>query len=182
MPTLGVNIAIFQDDKVLLTQRSDFEVWCLPGGEVDPGESLAQAARREAREETGLEVELTRLVGVYSRPGWLNGGMHVVLFAGRVVGGTLVAQESEVLHIDYFRLEELPDALVFGHRQRILDAMQGVGGSAAWVQAAEWPFPPSLTRQELYDRQARSGLSKREFYQQFVGRPVPNGEVRELDG
>ena len=65
MPTLGVNIAIIPDDKILLTERTDFEVWCLPGGEVEPGESLAQAALRETREETGLEVELTRLVGVY---------------------------------------------------------------------------------------------------------------------
>ena len=44
MPILGVNVAIFQEGKVLLTKRVDFEVWCLPGGEVDEGESLAQAA------------------------------------------------------------------------------------------------------------------------------------------
>ncbi len=180
MPTLGVNIAIIQDGQILLTERSDFEVWCLPGGEVDPGESLAQAARREAREETGLEVELTRLVGVYSRPAWLNGGMHVVLFAAQVIGGSLAVQESEVLRAGYFRLGELPEALLFGHRQRVLDAMNGVGGGAAWVQEAEWPFPPGLSRQELYDLQARSGLSKREFYRQFVGRPVPDGEKREV--
>ena len=42
MPILGVNIAIIQDGKVLLTKRRDFEVWCLPGGEVDAGETLAQ--------------------------------------------------------------------------------------------------------------------------------------------
>jgi ADP-ribose pyrophosphatase YjhB (NUDIX family) len=181
MPTLGVNIAILNDkEQILLTERSDFEVWCLPGGEVDPGESLAQAARREAREETGLEVELTRLVGVYSRPGWLNGGMHVVLFAARPVGGALKVQESEVLRAGYFRLSEIPAALVFGHRQRIEDAFAGEGGGPAWLQDGDWPFEAGLTRQELYERQARSGLSKREFYQRYVGRTGPGGEVREV--
>ena len=42
---LGVNIAIFQDRKILLTKREDFEVWCLPGGAVDEGETIAQAAK-----------------------------------------------------------------------------------------------------------------------------------------
>jgi ADP-ribose pyrophosphatase YjhB (NUDIX family) len=54
MPSLGVNIAVIQDGQILLTQREDFEVWCLPGGEVDACESIAQAAVREALEETGL--------------------------------------------------------------------------------------------------------------------------------
>jgi ADP-ribose pyrophosphatase YjhB (NUDIX family) len=60
MINLGVNVAVIEDGRVLLTQREDFPVWCLPGGGVDPGESLAQAAVREVREETGLEVELER--------------------------------------------------------------------------------------------------------------------------
>lgn len=87
MTPLGVNISIIQNGKILLTKREDFEVWCLPGGAVDEGESLAQAAIREAREETGLEVELTRLVGVYSRPSWNGPGMHIVSFVARPVGG-----------------------------------------------------------------------------------------------
>lgn len=82
MPVLGVNVAIIQDGKVLLTRRRDFEVWCLPGGEVDSGETLAQAAIREAREEVGLEVHLEQLVGVHTRPQWLSCGSHVVVFAG----------------------------------------------------------------------------------------------------
>ncbi len=83
MPTLGVNVAIFQDSEVLLIQRSDLPVWALPGGGVDNGESVAQAATREALEETGLEVALTRLVGICSRPDWRRGGDRVSLWCQR---------------------------------------------------------------------------------------------------
>jgi hypothetical protein len=61
-PAVGATVAILRDGKLLLTRREDFEVWCLPGGCVDEDESLADAARREAEEETGLKVRLTRLV------------------------------------------------------------------------------------------------------------------------
>ncbi|PJF32668.1 MAG: NUDIX hydrolase, partial [Phototrophicales bacterium] len=53
MTMIGANIAIIRDNKILLTKREDFEVWCLPGGQAEAGESLAQTALREAREETG---------------------------------------------------------------------------------------------------------------------------------
>jgi ADP-ribose pyrophosphatase YjhB (NUDIX family) len=57
VPIIGVNIAIFQDNRLLLTQREDFEVWRLLGGVIEPGETLAAAAMRDAKEEIGLDVE-----------------------------------------------------------------------------------------------------------------------------
>ena len=63
MSIVSVNIAVLQDGKILLTQREYFETWVLPSGRVEEGESLAQAAIREAKEETGIDVELNRLVG-----------------------------------------------------------------------------------------------------------------------
>src|SRR5919202_1058485 len=98
MPELAVNIAIMHAGRILLTQREDFEVWCLPGGAVDDGESVADAAVREALEETGLHVELTRLVGIYSRrKGWRS--THLVLFAAHPAGGILHPDPHEVVEV-----------------------------------------------------------------------------------
>jgi hypothetical protein len=49
MPGIAVNVAVIQEGKVLLTKREDFEVWCLPSGGVEDGESLAEAALRETK-------------------------------------------------------------------------------------------------------------------------------------
>jgi 8-oxo-dGTP diphosphatase len=163
---LGVTVAIVDGDQVLLTKREDFEVWCLPGGAVDDGESIAAAAIREAREETGLEVELTRLVGIYSRPkGWHS--THLMLFAARSVGGALRPDPREVVEVGYFSLAELPAPLLMGHRQQILDALGGAGG-VVWLHEVEWPFAPNMTRQELYALRDRSGLSRQEFYRRHL--------------
>lgn len=170
MPSLGVNIAILESGKVLLTKREDFEVWCLPGGAVDDGESLADAALREAREETGLAVELKRLVGIYSRPNWHDEGSHIAVFAAAVVGGTLRLQPSEVLEARYFDSDELSDQVIlFGQKQRILDALNDVTG-AVWTQYTAWPFPIEMTRKELYQMRDQSGLSRLDFYLKHFGR------------
>jgi ADP-ribose pyrophosphatase YjhB (NUDIX family) len=179
MPGLGVNTAIVRDNRILLTLRPDFEVWCLPGGSVEADESLAQAAMRETREELGFDVRLTRLVGLYSRNGWLDHGLHVAVFAAEITGGELAIQEGEVLEARWFTREQLPEDMLLGHRQRALDALAGVSG-AAWYHDSEWSFAPSLTRGELYDWCARSGLPKAEFYRRFVGKPGPGGSRREV--
>jgi ADP-ribose pyrophosphatase YjhB (NUDIX family) len=175
---VGVNVFVFEDEKILLTKRDDFEVWCLPGGHIDPGESVAQAAVREVFEETGLEVVLTRLVGVYSIPdakAWVN---LIILFAGEVVGGSLKRQEDEVLEMAYFGVNDIPSNLLWGHLQRIKDALSGIGGGVAWVQNV--PFDPVENRQELYDLSNDSGLSGLEFYAQNFGWETSNNDCLEV--
>lgn len=179
MPGLGVNAAIIRDDRILLTLRRDFEVWCLPGGSVEADESLAQAAIREAREEVGYEVRLTRLVGLYSRNGWITQGLHVAVFAAQIAGGELVIQEGEVLETRWFLSRELPQAMLFSHAQRALDALAGVSG-AVWYHDSEWDFPADLSREGLYEQCVRSSLSKAEFYLKFVGKPGAGGGRREV--
>src|SRR5512134_1602301 len=120
---LAVIVAVIDDGKVLLTKREDFEVWCLPGGGVEEGESLAEAGIRETKEETGLDVELTQLVGVYSRMGGGMHDVHAVLYAARPVGGALQTQPNETIEVAYFPFDQLPDELLFGHRKRIQDAI-----------------------------------------------------------
>ncbi len=182
MPTLGVEIAIIHAGQILLTQREDFEVWCLPGGNVDGGESVAQAAMREAREEAGLDVQLERLVGIYSIPRWSGGGSHVVVFAARPAGGSLKPQPSEVVAARYFDLDALPEPLFGWHRQRIRDALSGVGGSVAWSQAMVWPFEPDMARPALYARRDQSGLSRQEFFLQHFGQAGQADETLEVGG
>ena len=99
MPVININTAIIKDGKILLTKREDFEVWCIPGGAVDPGESVAQAAIREALEETGLHVEITRLVGIYSMPRWIAGGTHALLLPARPTSDKLIPDPNEVTDI-----------------------------------------------------------------------------------
>lgn len=174
---VGVNVAVLHHERILLTKRKDFEVWCLPGGHVDAGESVAHAAIRETIEETGVEVRLDRLVGIYSIPearSWVN---LVVLFTAKPIRGALEAQESEVLEIAYFHPDEIPNKLLWGHRQRIQDALNGYGGGRVWLQHV--PYDPGVDRQALYKLRDESGLAYQEFYAQHFGWVDPDGDRLE---
>ena len=74
---LPASFAVVRDDtgRVLLVQRADDELWELPGGRIEIGESASAAAVREVAEEAGVDIELTGLSGVYSEPG------HVLVYA-----------------------------------------------------------------------------------------------------
>jgi 8-oxo-dGTP pyrophosphatase MutT (NUDIX family) len=175
---LGVNVALLDGGKVLLGLREDFEVWCLPGGHVDAGESLAAAARRELLEETGLEARLHSLVGMYSRPGWIGGGFHVALFRGTATGGTLAAQPEEVLDLAWFDVDRLPPALMVGHERRIRDAAAGRHG-LVHSSAAFFPFASLAAAFAARDA---SGLSRSAFYAAHVAAPNREHEEAELAG
>ena len=121
--------------RILLGRRADSGEWGLPGGNVEIGESVAEAIRREVREETGLEVDVVRLVGVYSDPAWQvvrypdGRVVHYVtsLFECRAGGGAL-ATSAETLELGYFDPLALPADMVPQHRMRIADAVNGQGG------------------------------------------------------
>ena len=69
----SVNVAVTNDaGELLLIRRTDNGNWALPGGAVDLGESLAQAAVRETREESGIDCEITGLSGIYTDPGHVH--------------------------------------------------------------------------------------------------------------
>jgi 8-oxo-dGTP pyrophosphatase MutT (NUDIX family) len=90
--------ALVLDDqgRILMQRRADSGNWSLPGGVIELGETIGQAVVREVREETGLEIALTGLVGIYTDPAHViaydDGEVRqefVVLFSARVVGGQL---------------------------------------------------------------------------------------------
>lgn len=167
-PPLAVNVAVLDDEgRVLMTRREDFEVWCLPGGHLEEGESLGAAAIREVREETGLEVELDRLVGLYSRPAW--GSYHTLaVFTGHVVGGALAPDPHEVVETGFFPLDQPPQPLLWGQAERLADVATGVGGSVVRVLRGGPPDGWSTGRQELYERRDASGLSRADFYREHA--------------
>jgi 8-oxo-dGTP diphosphatase len=119
--------------RVLLIRRGDGRGWSLPGGMMEPGESIVECLVREVWEETGLEVEPLRLVGIYSDPAFMrfaygNGDrVHFMsaTFDCRVVGGSLNADGEESLEVVYFAPDALPEGLVCDHAQRIADAISG---------------------------------------------------------
>ena len=175
MPSLAAIIAVIDNGKVLLTKREDFEVWCLPGGGVEDGESVAEAAVREAQEETGVQVELTRLVGVYSRLGGMWSDVHAVLFAAKPVGGELKVQPGETVEVAYFRFDDIPDEVLFGHKKRILDAINDVRGIAV-RQELDLPGESKPTWKERYALRDESGLTRQQFYLERIAR----AQVREV--
>ena len=175
MANLAVNVAVMQEDNILVTKREDFEIWCLPSGGVEHGESLAQAAIRETKEETGLDVELTRLVGVYSRRGsWSLG--NIILFAAKPVGGEIRCQAGETIAVKWFAFDDLPSPLAVGQKRRIQDAVEGVSGAVV-LQDIKLPnLPFEIGREELYALRDRSGLSRQEFYLHMTD----GAEIKEM--
>ena len=123
-PKLMVDVVITSDNGVVLIRRGNdpFEgQWALPGGFVEVGETVEEAAAREAAEETGLAVEIARLVGVYSDPERDPRGHNVsVAFLVRVLSGDLAAatDASEVSVLDPSAVE-----LAFDHGRIIEDAL-----------------------------------------------------------
>ena len=127
----GVAAVIFQDERVLLQRRDDNRQWGLPGGSVEPGESVRTAVIREVREETGLDVEPLRLIGVYSDPAnhqivtYPDGNViHYVssVFECAVRGGTLTCCE-ESLELAFFPPDALPADTLPISRIRIVEAL-----------------------------------------------------------
>jgi ADP-ribose pyrophosphatase YjhB (NUDIX family) len=114
-PLIGVGAVIVKDDRVLLIRRGQAPLlgeWSLPGGVLECGETLREATVREAREETGLEVETVQMLGVYERIIPSADGRtryHYVLidFLCRPAGGDPKAG-SDAADVRWFTREELP--------------------------------------------------------------------------
>lgn len=103
--------------RILLVRRCDTGDWELPGGHVDPGESASDAAIRETAEESGMTVEITGLVGIYTDPGHVIADPHTgqvrqpfaVCFHARPLSGSPGGDQVETSDARWFTTGEIPD-------------------------------------------------------------------------
>lgn len=123
----GVTVVMLRGDTVLLVRRSDNGAWTPVTGIIDPGETVGSTARREALEETGVEVELERLVWVQTLPPneYPNGDRSQYIdhvFRARYVSGEAHVADDESTEVGWFPLDALPP-MAATHRDRIAAAL-----------------------------------------------------------
>ncbi len=137
--TIRIGVGVFVLDekgRILMEKRSDSSMWGLLGGRVEPGESVIQAAKREVAEESGFEIEVTRLVGVFSEPSerivtYPDNGDEVhlvdVILEARIVGGEMkISHESEELR--FFAKDSPPEEIALPAVAPIRTYLEGKTG------------------------------------------------------
>jgi ADP-ribose pyrophosphatase YjhB (NUDIX family) len=130
----SVNVAVRNEEgELLVIRRADNDNWALPGGAMDCGETISQAAVRETKEESGIDCELTELVGIYTNPRHVilytsNGEVRqecTLVFAARATGGhpTTSSESSEVRWINPVDVDQYK--MHTSMRQRVAHALEG---------------------------------------------------------
>lgn len=120
------------EGRILLQRRSDSGNWALPGGAMDIGETFAQSATREVKEETGFDVRIDRIIGIYSDPSHVfaydDGEVRQefsICLACTIVGGDLQVS-SESITVEFIPVEDLPNLRMHESiRIRIRDYLDG---------------------------------------------------------
>jgi len=120
---LGVRVMLIQNGQVLLVRHTYLPGWFLPGGGVNRGETLDEAARREAREEVGAEMGALKMVGAYTNFEGFKSD-HNILFL--CTDFDLRGQpDREIAEVRSFPLDNLPDNVWPGHRLRLEEYLAG---------------------------------------------------------
>ena len=127
-PLLTVDTVITQNNSVILIRRKNPPFkgsWALPGGFVEYGETVDSAAIRESKEETGLDIELDGMVGVYSDPQRdPRGHIISICFLGHKIGGRLVA-DTDAADVQSLKIDEISKIeLAFDHNKILEDAFK----------------------------------------------------------
>ena len=122
---IGVFAIIERDGRYLLAHRTDIDWWNLVGGGLEYDETIEQGLDREVREEIGAQIEIVRLVGVYSKP---RKREVVLSFLCQLTRDSPEPTTSdEVSEVRWFSPDALPDNFLPKHRQRLEDARGGRG-------------------------------------------------------
>jgi len=133
-PPLAADVIVEIGNQVVLIERKNFPFgWAIPGGFVDFGETVEQAAVREAREEISLEVELRALLGVYSRPDRDPRGQTVtIVYIGRAKGNPAASDDAQ--NAALFDPALPPSPLAFDHAEILADYLN-------FLRSGQYPTP-----------------------------------------
>jgi 8-oxo-dGTP pyrophosphatase MutT (NUDIX family) len=129
--------------RLLLLRRADNDLWTIPTGAIKKGETVAQCAVRECREETGLDVEVTGLVGVFSDPGHVIAYLHGkkvdevrqpinVCLRARVTGGRIAPDPREAADVTWVDPAELDSYRI--HPAILRRIRRGLAGGEPYVE------------------------------------------------
>lgn len=183
-PVPTVDVVVETSAGIVLVERANEPLgWALPGGFVDYGERLEDAARREVREETGLDVELTNLLGVYSDPS-RDPRQHTVttVYVGHAQGEPRGGDDAR--RAVAFQDTKLPSPLCFDHA-RILDDYRRF--RATGERPPPWPHAPGATRPLTAKERATLLEVARDALESAItgrpARPIPGeteGRLRDL--
>ncbi len=120
-PKVGVGVLVVKEGQILLVRRKmapEIGKWSVPAGYLDHGEEPQATAVREAYEETGLHVEIERLIAVYHNPPAKGGASIFILYQAKMVGGHLQAGD-DADKVAFFKVTELPE-LAFSSTQAVI--------------------------------------------------------------
>jgi len=133
-PPVAADAIIEIGDQIVLIERKNFPLgWAIPGGFVDLGETVEQAAIREALEETSVKVTLRALLGIYSRPGRDPRGQTITaVYIARGSGTPVAADDAK--GVGLFDPRNAPSPLAFDHAEILSDYVQ-------FIDSGELPAP-----------------------------------------
>lgn len=131
-PTVGVAAILIEDDRLLLVRRSGSYSgkWCIPCGHVEWGEDIREAARRELKEETGIDAEIGKVFDVHSNFHDPDRQTVGIWFWAHRVGGRLRAG-SDAAEARYFEFDALPDEMAFPTDQLVCAKLRSTIASVA---------------------------------------------------
>jgi ADP-ribose pyrophosphatase YjhB (NUDIX family) len=125
--TLNARVLVVAGEEVLLVRVHGSSFWHLPGGGVKRHESLAEAAVREVREETSCQVQIERLLGMYSHDADYK-SEQIAIFVARPVSEVRVRRNLEIAEARFFPLTALPVQLFPSVRARLAEYQAGYSG------------------------------------------------------